>query len=57
MVNKNDFTKDAKSENWPGNIQTRAELDSALEAGLKSGVSTRTIDEIFESVIAKAKNG
>ena len=57
MANKNDFTKDAKSEKWPGNIQTRAELDSALEAGLKSGVSTRTIDEIFESVIAKAKNG
>lgn len=57
MANKNEIIKDTKSDEWPNTIRTAAELDSALESGLKSGVSTRTIDEIFESVIAKVKNG
>lgn len=57
MANKNNIIKDTKNDEWPSTIRNREELDSALESGLKSGVSTRTIDEIFESAIAKVKNG
>ena len=42
---------------WPNTVRTREELDSALEAGEKSGVSDRTIEEIFEAAIARLKNG
>lgn len=37
--------------NWPNTVRTREELDAALEAGLKSGVSPLSHDEI----IAEAK--
>lgn len=57
MDKKNNTADDTKTREWPNTVRNREELDSALEAGLKSGVSTRTIDEIFESGIAKAKNG
>lgn len=46
-----------KSDEWPNTVRTREELDSALEAGEKSGASDRDIDEIFESAIARLKNG
>jgi hypothetical protein len=38
-------------------VRTRDELDSALEAGEKSGISDRTIEQIFAEEIAKFKNG
>lgn len=50
-------TKTPKANEWPNTVKTRDELDSALEAGLKSGVSERSIDEIFEQAKAKLKNG
>ena len=43
------------AEEWPNTVRSREELDSALEAGEKSGVSDRTIDEIFEAAIARLK--
>lgn len=46
-----------KTRDWPSTVRTRDELDSALEAGLKSGISERTTEEIFESAIARVKNG
>ncbi|VAW16030.1 hypothetical protein MNBD_ALPHA12-522 [hydrothermal vent metagenome] len=52
-----DQVDSTETREWPNGIGTREELDSALEAGLKSGVSERSIDEIFESVIARQKNG
>lgn len=55
---KNDRSKASKiAEPWPGTVQTREELDSALEAGLKSGVSTKTIEEVMEAAIARVENG
>ena len=36
-------------------VRTRDELDSALEAGEKSGVSPHTIEEVGERTIARLK--
>lgn len=44
-----------KRPEWPNTVRTREELDAALEAGEASGVSERSIDEIFEAAIARAK--
>lgn len=57
MSDKTDIANKQNRDEWPNAVRSRDELDSALEAGLKSGVSKRTIDEIFASGIAKAKNG
>ncbi len=57
MSDKTDIANKQNHEEWSNAVRNRDELDSALEAGLKSGVSSRTIDEIFASGIAKAKNG
>lgn len=56
MDNKENTTE-LKEREWPNTVRNRDELDSALEAGLKSGVSDRTIEDIFEDVIANHKNG
>ena len=45
------------AEDWPNTVRTRDELDAALEAGLKSGVSPYTIEEITERAINRLKNG
>lgn len=45
------------AEDWPNTVRTREELDAALEAGLKSGVSPYTIEEITERAISRLKNG
>ena len=45
------------AEDWPNTVRTRDELDAALEAGLKSGVSPRTFEEIIESARSRFKNG
>ena len=42
-------------EAWPNSFQTREELDSMLEAGLASGVSSRTGQEIIADVLARTK--
>ena len=57
MDKKNDTATDEKHREWPNSIRNRDELDSALEAGEKSGVSDRTIEQIFEEEITKFKNG
>lgn len=44
-------------EDWPNSFRTREELDSMLEAGLASGVSTRTGEQIVADVLARLKNG
>ena len=46
-------TDDTKLPEWPNTVRTRDELDSALEAGEKSGVSKYTIKEIAERTLAK----
>ncbi len=57
-MSKNTIHKDKiEAQEWPNTISSREELDAALEDGLKSGISERTIDEIFESVIARQTNG
>lgn len=42
---------------WPNTIRKREELDRALEAGLKSDVSSRSMDEIIEDEIDHLKDG
>jgi hypothetical protein len=42
-------------DEWPKTIRTREELDSALEAGEKSGASPYTIKEIAHRAIARLK--
>ena len=55
-MNNKDNTAEAQIyDDYPNTVSNRNELDSALEAGLKSGVSKRTTEEIFEAGIAKAK--
>ena len=51
--------EDAKRdiEEWPNPVRTREELDSALEAGLESGISPYSIEEITERVLDRLKNG
>ncbi len=53
-----DETKKSKSvtPEWPSTVRSRDELDSALEAGEKSGVSERSFDEIVKAAITRAKN-
>ncbi len=34
-------------EPWPNTVRTRSELDSALQKGLDSGVSDKTLDDII----------
>ena len=46
-----------KHENWPNTVRSRDELDSALEAGLKSGVSKFTGRQIVDRALARLKNG
>jgi len=57
MNDKTDIANKQNHEEWPNAVRNRDELDSALEAGLKSGVSSRTTEEIFEGAIARLKNG
>jgi len=57
MDKKDDTVDSTKKREWPNKVGSRGELDSALDAGLKSGVSNRTTEEIFESVIDRLKNG
>lgn len=37
-------------EEWPNSFRNRAELDALLEAGLKSGISDKSHEEIFASL-------
>lgn len=57
MDKKTSQVDDTKTRDWPNEIGTREQLDSALESGLNSGVSERSIDEIFEDAIAKHTSG
>lgn len=57
MKDKNTIEADPREDHWPNTVRTRDELDDALDVGLASGVSTRSLDDIFESGIAKSKNG
>lgn len=50
MVCMNDDEKMA-DQGWPNSIETREELEAALESGLKSGVSDLT----HEDIIAEAR--
>lgn len=45
------MSKNIDHKEWPNTVRTREELDAALEAGLNSGVSELSLDEI----IAEAK--
>ncbi len=56
MDKKKNTADDTKARDWPNTVRTREELDSALEAGLKSGVSDRTIEEVGEHTIARLKS-
>jgi len=59
MDKTNNTSDNTKLPEWPSTIRTRDELDSALEAGLKSGVSELTGKQIVERALArlKSKNG
>jgi hypothetical protein len=57
MSDKTDTPQDPKAQDWPNTVRSRDELDSALEEGLESGRSKRTVHDIFEEQIAKFKNG
>ena len=43
------------TQEWPNTVRTREELDSALAAGEKSGVSSHSIKEIADRAIARLK--
>ena len=47
-----DDTKTPPAKDWPNTVKTRTDLDAALEAGEKSGVSKRS----FENVIKEARS-
>lgn len=44
-------------EGWPNSFRTREELDAMIEAGLASGISDRTFEEIVASALARVKRG
>ena len=48
-------TADLQEREWPNTVRNRDELDSALEAGLKSGVSPYTVEEVGKRAIARLK--
>lgn len=50
-------TNDTKLPEWPATVRTRAELDTALAEGMKSGTSDRKIEEIMESAITRTEDG
>ena len=54
---KSQAAKNLNGNDWPDTIRTREALDLALEAGEKSGISTRNVDEIFEDALTSLKNG
>jgi hypothetical protein len=63
-MNKNEAKKTAPQPseqeiegNWPNTVRTREELDSALEAGLASGISPYSAEEIVERAIKRFRNG
>lgn len=56
MDEKNKNTNLQERE-WPNTVRNRDELDSALEAGLKSGVSELTGRQIVDRALARIKNG
>ncbi len=43
-------------ENWPKPVRTRDELEAALEAGRKSGISKRTVREIYEDAMSEVRD-
>lgn len=45
------------AEEWPNTVKTRKELDAALEKGVQSGRSTRTVEDIYKAALAEMKNG
>jgi hypothetical protein len=57
MDKNTDQIDDTQTHEWPNVINTREELDSALEEGLKSGVSPYNIEQITQKVIARLRNG
>ena len=56
MIDK-DGTKPTPSKDWPNTIKTQSELDSALEAGEKSGVSKRTFEDVVRQTKSSLGNG
>lgn len=44
------------STDWPNTVRTREDLDSALEAGLASGRSDMTWDEIIDEAKRELDN-
>ena len=57
MNKKTNPSNDAKMPEWPNTVRTRDELDSALEAGFKSGVSKLSGKQIVERALARLDNG
>ena len=45
------------AEEWPNTVKTRKELDAALEKGIQSGRSARTVEDIYKAALAEMKNG
>ena len=55
MSNRDNIAEVNNHDDYPNTVSNREELDLALAAGLKSGISKRTTEEIFEAGIARAK--
>ncbi len=50
-------TQDKKpSQDWPGTIETRAELDQALDKGKNGGRSDRSLEDIYREAVTSFKN-
>ena len=44
-------------DQWPNTVRTREDLDTALENGLKSGVSPYTGRQIVDRALKRLENG
>lgn len=56
-MEKDGTKQQPEADEWSNTVRTREELDSALEAGLKSGVSELTGKQIVERALARLENG
>ena len=55
MSENRNITEKEAHEDWPNAVRSREELDEALEAGLQSGRSELTHDQIIDR--AKRRHG
>ena len=51
------LSKSDQDDKWPDEINSREDLDRAIEAGFNSGSSAESIDDILARVLKNEANG